>query len=50
VTLAVDAGRRDKLRPGKIVSALIGDAGIPGVMIGKIHVFPTRTYVTVARE
>jgi ATP-independent RNA helicase DbpA len=50
VTLAIDAGRRDKLRPGDLVGALTGDAGIPGVMVGKIDVFPTRTYVAIARE
>ena len=50
VTLAVDAGRQDKLRPGDLVGALTGDAGIPVAMIGKIDVFPTRTYVAIARE
>jgi ATP-independent RNA helicase DbpA len=32
------------------VGALTGDAGIPGIMVGKIDVFPTRTYVAIARE
>jgi ATP-dependent RNA helicase DbpA len=50
VTLAVDAGRQHKLRPGDLVGALTGDAGIPVAMIGKIDVFPTRTYVAIARE
>jgi len=50
VTLAIDAGRRDKLRPGDLLGALTGDAAIPGAMIGKIAVFPTRTYVAIARE
>ena len=27
-----------------------GDAGLPGTAVGKIDVFPTRTYVAVARE
>ena len=48
VTLAVDAGRKDKLRPGDLLGALTGDAGLPATAIGKIDVFPTRTYVAVA--
>ncbi len=47
VTLAVDAGRQDKLRPGDLLGALTGDAGLPGDAIGRINVFPTRTYVAV---
>lgn len=49
VTLAIDAGRRDKLRPADLVGALTGDAGIPGAMVGKIDIFPTRSYVAIAR-
>lgn len=50
VTIAVDAGRQDKLRPGDVLGALTGDAGLPGDAVGKIDVFPTRTYVAVARK
>jgi ATP-independent RNA helicase DbpA len=50
VTLAVDAGRQDKLRPGDLLGALTGDAGLPADAVGKIDVFPTRTYVAIARE
>jgi ATP-dependent RNA helicase DbpA len=50
VTLAVDAGRQDKLRPGDVLGALTGDAGIPGSAVGKIDVFPTRTYVAIAQQ
>ena len=46
-TLRIDAGRTDKLRPGDIVGALTGDAGLPGDAVGKIDVFPTRSYVAV---
>ena len=50
VTLRIDAGRTDKLRPGDIVGALTGDAGgLPKEAIGKIDVFPTRSYVAIAR-
>jgi len=50
VTLAIDAGRQDKLRPGDLLGALTGDAGIPGTAVGKIDVFPTRTYVAIAED
>jgi len=50
VTLAVDAGRQDKLRPGDLLGALTGEAGLPASSVGKIDVFPTRTYVAIARE
>ena len=49
-TLRIAAGRTDKLRPGDIVGALTGDAGgLAKDAIGKIDVFPTRSYVAVAR-
>ena len=49
VTLRIDAGRTDKLRPGDIVGALTGDAGLPVEVVGKIDVFATRSYVAIAR-
>ncbi len=48
-TLRIDAGRGDKLRPGDIVGALTGDAGLHKDAIGKIDVFATRSYVAIAR-
>ena len=38
-TLVIQGGRRDKLRPGDILGALTGDAGIPGAQVGKITLF-----------
>ena len=49
-TLRIDAGRTDKLRPGDIVGALTGDAGLPKDAVGKIDVFPTRSYVAITRN
>ncbi|WP_374348929.1 ATP-dependent RNA helicase DbpA [Thermomonas sp.] len=49
-TLRIDAGRTDKLRPGDIVGALTGDAGLHKDSIGKIDVFATRSYVAIARN
>jgi ATP-independent RNA helicase DbpA len=49
-TLRIDAGRTDKLRPGDIVGALTGDAGLAKEAIGKIDVFATRSYVAIQRK
>ena len=49
-TLRIDAGRGDKLRPGDILGALTGEAGLSGASIGKIAIFPTRSYVAIARQ
>jgi ATP-independent RNA helicase DbpA len=48
-TLVIDAGRQDKLRPGDILGALTGDAGLAAKDIGKIDVFATRAYVAIGR-
>jgi ATP-independent RNA helicase DbpA len=48
-TLVIDAGRQDKLRPGDILGALTGDAGLDAKDIGKIDVFATRAYVAITR-
>ena len=50
VCLRIDAGKTDKLRAGDILGALTGDAGLPGSAVGKIDIYPTRSYVAVARE
>ncbi|HLM52894.1 MAG TPA: ATP-dependent RNA helicase DbpA, partial [Pseudoxanthomonas sp.] len=48
-TLRIDAGRSDKLRPGDVLGALTGEAGLPATAIGKIDIFATRSYVAVQR-
>ncbi len=50
VTLIIDGGRQDKLRPGDIMGALTGEAGLPADVVGKIDTFATRTYVAVKRS
>ncbi|MTI64607.1 ATP-dependent RNA helicase DbpA [Methylophaga sp.] len=47
VTLQLDAGRKNKLRPGDILGALTGDAGLAGKHIGKIDIFEMSSYVAV---
>jgi len=49
-TLCIAAGRKDKVRPGDILGALTGDAGIPGTQVGKIAIFDFQAYVAVDRE
>ncbi|MBF6624099.1 MAG: ATP-dependent RNA helicase DbpA [Pseudomonas stutzeri] len=49
VTLCIGAGRKDKLRPGDILGALTGDAGIPGTQVGKIAIFDFQAFVAVER-
>ena len=48
-TLVIGAGRKDKVRPGDILGALTGDAGIPGAQVGKIAIFDFQAYVAVDR-
>jgi len=50
VTLQIDAGKKQKLRPGDIVGALTAKDGISGQQVGKIHLFDHRAFVAVNRE
>jgi len=50
VTLCVDGGRRDKLRPGDLLGALTGDAGLAKEAVGKINTFDTRTYFAIDKK
>ncbi|MGY0219728.1 ATP-dependent RNA helicase DbpA [Endozoicomonadaceae bacterium StTr2] len=49
VTLAIDGGRKNKVRPGDILGALTGDAGIAGDQVGKIDIFDFAAYVAIKR-
>ncbi len=46
-TVAIDGGKKSKLRPGDILGALTQDAGIPGDDIGKIKITATHSFVAV---
>lgn len=50
VTLSIGGGKKNKVRPGDILGALTGDAGIPGNQVGKINVYDFVTYVAVERS
>jgi ATP-independent RNA helicase DbpA len=47
VTLWIDGGRKDKVRPGDILGALTGDAGIAGAEVGQIDIFDAHAYVAI---
>jgi ATP-dependent RNA helicase DbpA len=49
-TLIIDGGRQDKLRAGDLLGALTGSAGVPADAIGKIDIFPQRSYVAIQRR
>ena len=49
ITLQIDGGRKHKLRPGDILGALTGDAGLKGDDVGKIDIFSLHAYVAVKR-
>lgn len=48
--LMVSIGRKDYVRPGDIVGAIAGEAGIPGSSIGHIDIFDKHTYVDVPNQ
>jgi ATP-independent RNA helicase DbpA len=50
VTLQLLGGRKDKIRPGDVMGALAGEAGLTREQVGKITVTDQTTYVAVARD
>ena len=50
VTLLIDGGKQDKLRPGDLLGALTQEIGLAGTDVGKIDVHPSRTYVAIRKE
>jgi ATP-independent RNA helicase DbpA len=50
VTLQIDGGKKQKVRPGDILGALTGTNGIAGKQVGKIHIFDNCSYVAVSRD
>ncbi len=49
VTLCISGGRKDKVRPGDILGALTGEAGIEAQRVGKIDVTDYAAYVAIER-
>jgi ATP-independent RNA helicase DbpA len=50
VTLCISGGKKDKLRPGDLLGALTGDAGLVKEQVGKINVFEFVSYVALDRR
>lgn len=50
ISLCIDGGRRNKLRPGDILGALTGENGIAGSEVGKIDVLDSNSFVAVMRQ
>lgn len=50
VSLCLQAGRKDKLRPGDILGALTNNGGIDGKTVGKIDVLDYVAYVAIERD
>ncbi|MGX5175355.1 ATP-dependent RNA helicase DbpA [Aliikangiella sp. IMCC44653] len=50
LTLQIDGGKKQKVRPGDILGALTGENGIDGNNVGKIQIFPNTAYVAVATQ
>ena len=48
-TLVIEAGKKVKLRPGDILGALTGEAGLAGDAVGKIDIYDRQSYVAIAR-
>ena len=49
VTLVIEGGKKDKVRPGDLLGALTGDAGLKGSSIGKIDIYDRQSYVAIER-
>jgi ATP-independent RNA helicase DbpA len=50
VTLVIDGGKKDKLRPGDVLGALTGELGIDGSEVGKIDISHFATCIAIKRE
>ncbi len=50
VTICLDAGKKDKIRPGDILGALTKDAGLLGSTIGKIDITSLCSYVAINKN
>jgi len=48
-TLVIEAGKKEKLRPGDILGALTGEVGLTGAAVGKIDIYDRQSYVAIAR-
>jgi ATP-independent RNA helicase DbpA len=50
MTLVIEGGKKEKVRPGDILGALTGEAGIEGKYVGKIDIYERQSYVAISRN
>lgn len=50
ITLVIEAGKKDKIRPGDILGALTADQIVPGNAVGTISVNDRQSYVAIERS
>lgn len=50
MTICIDGGRKAKIRPGDILGALTGDAGLKATEVGKITISDIHAYVAIRRS
>ena len=50
LTLCIAGGKKDKLRPGDLLGALTGDAGLLKEQVGKINILEFNSYVALDRR
>jgi ATP-independent RNA helicase DbpA len=50
VTLCIAGGKKAKMRPGDLLGALTGDAGLTKEQVGKISISEFTSYVALDRE
>jgi len=50
VTIQLDSGKKNKIRPGDLLGALTKDAGLAGSQIGKIDIFDLVSYIAIDQE
>ncbi len=50
VTLVLEGGKKDKMRPGDILGALTGEAGLEWKYVGKIDIYDRQSYVAIDRS
>jgi ATP-independent RNA helicase DbpA len=50
ITLCIQGGKKDKLRPGDLLGALTGDGGLAFEQVGKINISEFVSYVALDRQ
>lgn len=50
ITLSIQGGKKDKLRPGDLLGALTGDGGLTFEQVGKINITEFTSYVALDRQ